>query len=84
MLTFICPYIHVYFQVEPLVYPLLFWHGEAGWNWVKGKKLPFMNYLRARMLIPEPNWEYPCCGELVSFSIIIFCTYPTILTPYIE
>jgi len=42
-------------RVEPLVYPLLFWHGEDGWNWEKGKSLRYMKYLRARQLIPE--WE---------------------------
>jgi hypothetical protein len=51
-------------MVEPLVFPLLFWHAEAGYEVHKiGKRveLNFDDYMRARMLIPEAGWYFPCC-----------------------
>jgi hypothetical protein len=50
-------------MVEPLVFPLLFWYGESGYEKRKigsSIELNFEGYMRARMLIPEPGWSLPC------------------------
>jgi hypothetical protein len=44
-------------QLEPLVYPLLYPHGENGWN--KQTKINFMPYLASRFLMPERDSESP-------------------------
>lgn len=46
-------------RVEALVFPLLFYHGERGYNPHNCRELPFNDYMRARMLMPEPGWESP-------------------------
>jgi hypothetical protein len=51
-------------KLEALVFPLLFWHADEGYNPRKTTRnrleLDFNAYMRARMLIPEPGWCLPC------------------------
>jgi len=42
-------------HVEPVVYPLLFPFGENGWH--QGLKIPYMQYMAARFLMPERDIE---------------------------
>lgn len=46
-------------MLEALVFPLLFWHADDGYNMRKNihnkLEIPFNDYMRARMLIPESN-----------------------------
>ena len=42
-------------QLEPLVYPLLFPHGEKGWS--KETKIDYLPYLASRLLMPEKDSE---------------------------
>jgi hypothetical protein len=46
--------------VEPLVYPLLFWHGEDGFDFSNRHLVSYHQYLRGRMLIPEAGWQQHC------------------------
>ena len=49
-------------NVEPLCFPLLFWDGCSGFQH-DIKEVSFHEYLRARLLCPEPNWFLPGCVE---------------------
>ena len=42
-------------QLEPLVYPLLFPHGENGWS--KALTIKYLPYLASRLLMPEKDPE---------------------------
>jgi hypothetical protein len=42
-------------QLEPLVYPMLFPHGEKGWS--KDSNIKYLPYLACRMLMPEKDSE---------------------------
>lgn len=46
-------------RVEALVFPLLFFRGEGGYEPRRHRELPFNDYMRARLLMPEPGWESP-------------------------
>jgi hypothetical protein len=52
-------------QLEPLVYPLLYPHGENGWS--KQTKIKYMPYLSSRFLMPEKDSESPT-GILQRFN----------------
>ena len=40
-------------HVEPLIYPLLFPHGERGWGDNDSRVIPYNRYLSSRLLMPE-------------------------------
>ena len=42
-------------KLEPLVYPILFPHGEDGWS--KETKIKYLHYLASRLLMPELDSE---------------------------
>ena len=52
--------------VETLSYPLLFAHGELGWDRNQKNNCSFLNYLRIRLLMPEPGWSLPLRTPITS------------------
>jgi hypothetical protein len=45
--------------VEPVVYPLLFPFGESGWHQGLTIRIPYMQYMASRFLMPERDYESP-------------------------
>jgi hypothetical protein len=61
-------------KVESLVFPLLFWCGEDGYDarkkaeYSNRTEVSFNEYMRARMLIPEKGWR-SICGDVGSACV---------------
>ena len=45
--------------LEPVVYPLLFPHGEHGWSTDIKETVKYLPYLASRLLLPERDPESP-------------------------
>jgi len=46
-------------KLEPLVYPMLFPHGENGWNKDIQSEIKYLPYLASRLLMPETDPSFP-------------------------